>query len=163
MGFALAPQLLLMRHAKADRAVDALADFDRPLKKRGRRDASRMAEFLLSQQLVPERVISSPALRARQTALVIVEELRLPEPEWEPRLYEANLETWRQVLAELPRGPRILIVAHNPGLEETLEVVTGSRIRMPTAAVAAFCWRSDALFLTLASLELVDIWHPRQL
>ncbi len=140
-----------------------MPDQERPLKKRGRRDAPRMAEFLQSQDLAPERIIASPAVRARQTAQAVAEALGLPEPELEPRLYEADLETWRQVLAELPRGPRILIVGHNPGLEEVLGAITDGRVKLPTAAIACLKLRPDALFVALDSLELQHVWRPKEL
>ncbi|MFG0335704.1 MAG: SixA phosphatase family protein, partial [Maioricimonas sp. JB049] len=60
--------LLLMRHAKSSWADPSKADHDRPLNARGKRDAPRMGQWLLEQNLVPDRIVSSTARRARKTA-----------------------------------------------------------------------------------------------
>jgi phosphohistidine phosphatase len=64
-------ELLLLRHAKSDWETGALDDFDRPLAKRGRKEAPGVGEWLLREGLVPDLVISSPAERAKETASLV--------------------------------------------------------------------------------------------
>ena len=66
-------KLFIMRHAKSDWSVPAGSDFDRPLARRGVRDAPRMAAWLAQQGVLPGMIVSSPALRAKQTVLAVVE------------------------------------------------------------------------------------------
>lgn len=155
--------VLLMRHAKSSWKQKNLPDHDRPLSKRGRRDSPRMGEFLRSQGLAPVRIVTSSATRAVQTAENVAAQCGGPPIDVEPRLYHADRETWRQVLAELPRVNRLLIIGHNPGLEEALGEITDGSVRMPTAAIACLKLRRDALFLTLDSLELIEVWRPKEL
>lgn len=131
------PELLLLRHAKSARDTDAARDFDRPLAPRGRRDARRMGDWLREQALTPDLVVSSPARRARQTARRALRALSL-DPEairWDERIYEATPETLLEVLAEAPADcERLLLVGHNPGLEELVEQLCGAPIETPPGA-----------------------------
>lgn len=122
-----------------------------------------MGEFLASQQLAPERILSSSARRATETAEIVRQFTSLDEFEVDPRLYQADVETFRQVLAELPRGQRVLIVGHNPELETVLGLITDGTVRLPTAAIAGLRLRSDAMFMTLEALELLHVWRPKEL
>jgi phosphohistidine phosphatase len=120
--------LVLMRHAKSDWGSGALSDFDRPLNARGERDAPRMARCLRAQQLVPQQVISSPAVRARETANRVIRELGLNSAviEWDQRVYEAEVEDLLQVLIDHDKPvPVTLLVGHNPGLEGLARYLAG--------------------------------------
>ena len=68
-------ELLILRHAKSAWDTSAATDFERPLAKRGRRDAPRVGRFLLDQGLIPDYVVSSPAERAKQTVIGVCEQL----------------------------------------------------------------------------------------
>lgn len=116
--------LLILRHAKSDRDGDAIDDFARPLSARGRRDAPRMGRWLRAHGLRPDLVLSSPALRARQTTEAVLEALELPQERlrYDDRLYLAGVDTLLAVITECPaRTGMLLLVGHNPGLEELLE------------------------------------------
>jgi phosphohistidine phosphatase len=130
--------LLILRHAKSSWANPILADFDRPLKKRGKRDAPRMGRFIRQQDLVPDLILSSPALRARQTAQAVVEESGYQgEIELVPDFYPGDPISHFDALLSAPDQCHVvMIVGHNPGLEELLGVLTGESARMPTAALA---------------------------
>lgn len=115
-------ELLLLRHAKSDWAQDC-DDFDRPLNKRGRRDAPRMGAWLAAHGLMPDRVLSSPARRARQTTEAVCEALQIPAGRivWDRRLYMAPLPLLLGILMDIPADTRrLLLVGHNPGLEDLL-------------------------------------------
>jgi phosphohistidine phosphatase len=112
-----------MRHAKSDWAVTGRGDFARPLNTRGARDAPRMGRWLKAEGYVPDRIVSSPATRAYQTALYVAAELDCAPAAivWEPQIYEADLTDLLEVLRRHDPGRgTLLLVGHNPGLEDLL-------------------------------------------
>ncbi len=122
-------ELLILRHGKAE---DGGRDFDRALSARGRADVQRMARWLHTQGLEPDHLLSSPALRARQTATLAAGALGLRghEVHWDERIYAAELNTLLSVLADCPvSARRVLLVGHNPGLEELLVYLGGAEAR----------------------------------
>jgi phosphohistidine phosphatase len=159
--------LLLLRHAKSSWKNMYLADHDRPLSKRGKRDAPRMARFLRERDLVPDLIVTSTAKRALTTAEAIAqfsgyeEELLVTR-----RLYHAWTETYIEVIRELPdHHQRIMLVGHNPGMEELVEVLTGLQERMPTAALAQIelpvnQW-SEVNEESIG--QLIDVWRPKEI
>ncbi|MDQ3773928.1 MAG: histidine phosphatase family protein [Pseudomonadota bacterium] len=127
-------RLLIMRHAKSDRGTPGEPDFDRPLAKRGQRDALRMGEWLRAQGLVQDLVLASPARRARETASKVCKVLDIEKQaiQWEPRIYDATRADLIEVLADCPADRRlVLLVGHNPGLEELLEYLSGAAVHCP--------------------------------
>lgn len=140
-----ARHVLVMRHAKSDWDSGCGSDFDRPLAKRGERDAPRMGRWLREQALIPDRVVSSPAVRARQTCLLVCAALAIKKGQihWEPAIYAAEVTTLLNVLARCPKKTqRLLLVGHNPSLEDLVAYLTagtgalpaGGKL-MPTGAV----------------------------
>ena len=139
-------ELLILRHAKSAWNTDAPSDFERPLSKRGRRDAPRVGRFLVGEGLVPDYVVSSPATRARQTVIAACEPLGIVEADihWDERIYHASTGALMEVLSECPaKAQRVLIAGHNPGLEMLVQTLSRHRVPrppdfklMPTAAVA---------------------------
>ncbi len=116
-------EILLLRHGKSDwnQPVD---DIDRPLTERGKHDAQRMGAWLGSNDLLPARVVSSPARRALETAEKCVKAAGLTAAmvQVDARLYEASHQVLHQVLDEQTgQADRILLVGHNPGLDMLLE------------------------------------------
>jgi phosphohistidine phosphatase len=132
--------LILMRHAKSDWDDSALADRDRPLNERGRRDAPRMARWLADIGLVPDRVLSSPSRRTRETA-----ELMLAQWDSQPLLcfseplYLSSPETiLDSVRSDGGDARRLLVLAHNPGMTHLVSGLAHRAVDMPTAAIAVF-------------------------
>ena len=143
----MARTLLIMRHAKSDWEHSVANDFGRPLAARGRRDAPRIGRWLRLQGHVPGEIIASPAKRARETADAVRGELsERPLPlRFDERIYAAALTDLRAVLADVQAPTKtVLLIGHNPGLEELLEYLTAGALPegveadklMPTAAVA---------------------------
>lgn len=130
--------LLLMRHAKSDWGDVSLRDFDRPLAERGERDAPRMARELSARGPLPDLIISSPAVRARQTAEAVIRASGLNVPlEFESSIYEASTSELMKVARSIPDAPACaMLVGHNPGFEGMVARLTGAEERMPTAAIA---------------------------
>lgn len=130
--------LLLLRHAKSSWKDSDLDDHDRPLNKRGKRDAPRMGQLVREERLVPELIITSTAKRARKTARKVHQAsgcrraIQLRE-----ELYLAEPPVYLSVLRNLDREYRhVMIVGHNPGLEEFLALLTECDESMGTATLA---------------------------
>ena len=111
-------RLILLRHAKSD--WPDVPDRDRPLAKRGRRDAPRIGRWLREHGYQPDVVVVSAATRARQTWDLVAPELGgSPAVHFEPRAYAASALTLLYLAQELPeRYHTALLIAHNPGLSD---------------------------------------------
>jgi len=146
-------QLLILRHAKSAWDTDVATDFDRPLGKRGKKDAPRVGNWLRQQRLIPDYVLSSPAKRAKKTAIKVCQALHMEKHQinWDLRIYEAPTGRLLEALADCPAtAKRVLLVGHNPGLEMLLEFLCET---LPDS--------QDGKLLptaTVAHLEMPDVW-----
>ena len=159
--------LLILRHAKSSWKHPELTDHDRPLNKRGKRDAPRMGEILRSEHLIPEAIISSTAVRAHATAEAVAKASGYKgKIALNRSLYAAGPEAYLKVLHGLSNDSvRVLVVGHNPGLEELLENFTGEAQIMSTCTLAHVKFSMDS-WLELdykTKGELAGIWQPRDL
>jgi len=130
--------LLVLRHAKSSWKDSSLADFDRPLNDRGKRAADVIGSFLGKEKLCPDLVLSSTAARARETIGLVLESARLVvEVRYDQRLYLASAERLAEIVSQIDEHrSQVMLVGHNPGMEELLPRLTGVTERMPTAALA---------------------------
>lgn len=130
--------LYLLRHAKSSWKDDSLRDFDRPLKRRGREAAEQIGAVLKAEKPKDFVVISSPAVRARETTKLVLESAGLKlEPSFDERIYEADVRTLLEVVGSIPdKSQTAMLVGHNPGFENLLSYLTGDDRHMPTAALA---------------------------
>lgn len=130
--------LILLRHAKSDWEDATLRDFDRPLAKRGKRDAPRMGRALNEKSIQPDLLVCSPAVRAKQTLEKFTEAAALELPiAFEPNIYEASVGELMKIVRRLPNAKNsVLMIGHNPGFEALLWRLTGVSDNMPTAALA---------------------------
>jgi len=159
--------LLVLRHAKSSWKNPALDDHDRPLKKRGRRAAPRLGRLLLTENLVPNEVLCSTAVRAVETAQLVTEacgyrgrvnalrELYLATP-------EAHVDALREHGAA---AERVLLVGHNPGLEQLVQGLSGRVVELPTAALVVIRLPIEGWGATRLDGrgEIVQSWTPRSL
>ena len=159
--------LLLMRHAKSSWSDASLADHDRPLNGRGKADAPRMGRALEERDLVPGRILSSTAKRARHTAELVIENLPFEGNFSQHReLYHAGVDEYLDALAGLPdETDCVMLVGHNPGMAEFVDFLTDRPEMMTTANVAVIqlpieSWE-DLDFETEG--ELVDVLRPKEL
>ena len=157
--------LLLMRHAKSSWKFPDLPDHERPLNKRGRRDAPLMGKFLQDRDLVPQRIISSTAARARQTAEALAESANYRgDIVYLEKLYMAEVEEYINTLHDLPDDlDRVLVIGHNPGMETLLQVISHRIESLPTAVVAHIDVPIDQWnqFNGQTTGEIVEIWRPK--
>ncbi len=130
--------LLLLRHGKSSWTDTSLADHDRPLKKRGREAAKRMGRLIRELNLVPDHILTSSAARAAATAELAATEAKFDgEVEVVPVLYHADPSAFVAIVSRIPNQfSRVLVVGHNPGLEDWLDRLIGHVETFPTAALA---------------------------
>jgi phosphohistidine phosphatase len=165
--------LLLLRHAKSDWGSDAPEDFERPLARRGKKDTRRMGRWMQLEGLSPDYVVSSPAVRARETVYGVCEELgiQIDDIHFDRRIYEADATSLLTVLADCPQGPNtILLVGHNPGLADLLAWLWGEKITvpedgklLPTATLARLRMPKDWTRLERGCARMVVLTRPRSL
>lgn len=130
--------LYLLRHAKSSWKDKTLADIERPLNRRGRKASESLGDFLRKQKIVPDLVLSSSAVRARQTAEIVLETARVStELRFDERIYEAGSNRLLAVVRQIEKSKQaVLLVGHNPGLEEFLNLLTGDAEIMPTGTIS---------------------------
>ena len=160
-------RLLLLRHAKSDWNHPGLRDHDRPLAPRGLRDAPRMGRYLREHGLVPAAALVSTARRARETAALALEAagaareaLRLV-----PDLYGSSPDEIVEIVSEKGGGVSpLLVVAHNPGMEDLVARFSGRYEHFPTAALAVVSVPApDWSGLLPAAATLEALVRPREL
>ena len=173
-------RLILLRHAKSD--WPDVPDRERPLAKRGRRDAPRIGRWLHEHGYQPDVVVCSAAQRTRQTWDLVAPELGgSPAVRFEPRVYAASAMTLLYLAQELPSRYRTaLLIGHNPGLSELAGSLaappgigpkTGTAtdngprpgISLPTAAVAVLEFAGDWPSLSPAQARLINTIIPADL
>lgn len=129
-------KLMLVRHAKSGWDIPDLSDFERPLNIRGEETAPEMVMRLVDQGIIPQYIVSSPAERAKATAMIFAEGFKLAEPEYNRAIYEASYTTLHSVVNSLPDAyDFIALFGHNPGISELVYYLTDKMYDMPTCAV----------------------------
>ena len=137
-------KLLLMRHAKSDWSADYQADHERPLNERGVLSAQVIGRVLNEEDLTPDFIVASTAVRARTTAELAAEaggwdcEIRLDQ-----RLYNTGADGVVQVAGEAPPVNRLMMVGHQPTWSILVSVLTGDRAELKTATVAIIEFEVD--------------------
>jgi len=133
--------LFLIRHAKSSRDNSVMADRDRPLNDRGRRDAPEIGDRLAKRDVKPDLILSSPAVRALETAEIIAKKLDYKRKKIviDDRLYAAAADDLLDVVHKLDdKLERVMLFGHNPELTEVAHRLSSKITNMPTCAVAEF-------------------------
>lgn len=134
-------RLTLMRHGNAKWQDPEVADFERPLNRRGSAEVEAMARRLAELKLIPTLIVTSPAQRTRQTADILARELRITARHMrtDESLYLAGADDMLKVIhATGPRVPHLMMVGHNPGISRLAELL-GEKYRGEELATAAIC------------------------
>ena len=136
--------LYIARHAKSSWDDMTLSDFERPLNKRGKRDAPYMAQVLKEKGIKPDLILSSPAKRAKKTAQHY-HELLGGERRFDERIYEASAMSLLYLIQEsLEKVDRLMIVSHNPGLTALNDMLSDKSIyNIPTAGVVGISFDEE--------------------
>lgn len=163
-------ELILWRHAKSDWGDPTLADFDRPLSERGRRNAKKMATWIQQNHYQPDYILCSAAKRTQQTLRRLCQEcdtrLQISDA-----LYHADLSQILHQLAQVPtQYKRVMLIGHNPDLEHLIEYLIGQPLHLapdaklfPTAAIAKFIMPADWTQLERGDGKLVAITRPKDI
>ena len=160
--------LMLLRHAKSSWKNDRLGDHERPLNKRGKAAAPAMGRLVLEKNVVPDLIYSSTAVRAHTTAKAVAKacgyrgEIRTSE-----QLYLATAGTLMEHAERRVEDSvnRLMLVAHNPGMGNLVQMLSKKHEPFPTGALAVFevpidSWRDLALGL---DFKMTALWRPREL
>lgn len=159
--------VLILRHAKSSWNHPELSDYDRPLNSRGKRDAPRMGKHLRQEGLIPDRILTSSAKRARKTANKVAKSCGYTG---KVKKLEAFYDTvpgvfFKTLQALSDKYQRVMVVGHNPTMEQLVNHLTGEIERMPTAALAQIelpIQHWDDLDLYTKG-TLVNLWTPKTL
>lgn len=155
--------LYLLRHAKAESANIKLLDEDRALTEKGINDAQKLAAKLQKKELGFDLILTSPAIRAITTAQIIANTLdhRQHHLEVAQNLYQANASTFLAIVCGLhKKTSKVLLVGHNPGLEDFAQLLSGESVLMQTCALIQFTielkhWR-DFEEIKSAHLKIIN-------
>lgn len=132
-------RIILLRHAKSSWAQPALNDFDRPLNKRGKRDAPVMGMRLKRQKRLPDKIVSSPAKRAISTARIIAKQLDMPKSgiREEAGIYDASAIELLAIIRNWKHAwETVLMVGHMPGIADLAWLLIENEIGpVPTCSV----------------------------
>ncbi|WP_445525684.1 SixA phosphatase family protein [Streptomyces cyslabdanicus] len=165
-------RLVVLRHAKSA-WPEGVADHDRPLAPRGRRDAPAAGRALAESDCLPDLALCSTARRARQTWELVSAQWGTPPPvRYDRRLYAADAPDLLAAVREAPPEiATLLLLGHNPGLEELVLDLAGDglndtldrlRTKFPTSAVAVLSWYGPGWSsLAPAAALLTDLLVPR--
>ena len=137
-------ELILLRHAHAEPAAAGQADIDRPLSAQGLAEAEAAGRWLAAQGLVPDRVLCSPARRARESLEAVLQAIGYVEQRLEADIYEATAGSLAALADANREAERLLNVGHNPGLEHLAALLhsrqTGAYRGMPDIAGCGVAW-----------------------
>ncbi|MFC3578184.1 SixA phosphatase family protein [Streptomyces yaanensis] len=165
-------RLVVLRHAKSAWPA-GVADHVRPLAPRGRRDAPAAGRALAEADCLPDLALCSTAVRARQTWELASAQWGTPPPvRFEPGLYAADVPDLLEAVHGVPAQVRtLLVIGHNPGLEELVLELAGDalddaldrvRVKFPTSAIAVLAWHGSTWdSLAPGTALLTDVMVPR--
>ena len=166
--------LYIMRHAKSDWSDLDTTDFDRPINKRGRKNAKQIGLWMLCNNRIPDIIISSPAHRARQTTELVTEQFNSAgsvDVLYDNDLYLASLDTLIECI-EIYKNDlnSLMLVAHNPGLEQLVEYLSSKTVNpepsgktMTTANLVIFEYPDSNFDPGLDKGELIEFIKPKEL
>jgi len=156
-------QCILLRHGHAEPAMPGQPDLDRPLTRDGELEASAAGRWLASHAFKPARVLTSPATRADATAKAACAELGDIGIQREAAIYDATPGALFDVIERHQDAGPLLVVGHNPGLEQLLGLLTDGRTEdvrgMPTAGIAWLDW-PEGTALEPGAARLRAFWSP---
>ncbi len=163
--------LYIMRHAKSDWSGPQISDFERPINKRGTRNAIRIGGWMNENNHTPQKIISSPALRAKETIELVVEQIskfNLEDLTYEDELYLAGFTQLIEFINTYKdKVQSLMLVGHNPGIENLVNYLcdrSGDKETIVTTAnLFIFKFSSDSFNTAVDIIELVEAIKPREL
>lgn len=147
-------RLYLLRHAKSSWKDPELKDFDRPLNKRGHRDAQRMAEYMREKAYHPDVILCSSALRTVETLDPILKKLHYNNKlEFLDSIYESD---WKVLKKEVEKRDEdsVMLIGHAPGIERYLSHILKEKMTMKTCHLAV---------IDMEKKKLLDFIRPKDM
>ena len=160
------PTLYLLRHAKSSWADESMRDFDRPLASRGREACGVIGAFIEEKGIDFDLVLVSTAVRTRETIELVKDRAKFRgEVRYDERIYEATTSQLLEVISEVDDDREsVLLVGHNPGIEDLLALLTGQRVDVTTATFARIEINAPKWSANLANNGTLDwIVRPKDL
>jgi len=163
--------LYIMRHAKSDWSDPQISDFERPINKRGTKNAMRIGQWMNENNHIPQKIISSPALRAKETIELVTEQIskfNLEDLTYEDELYLAGFTQLIEFINTYKdKVQSLMLVGHNPGIENLVNYLcdkSGDKETIVTTAnLFIFKFSSDSFNTAVDTIELVEAIKPREL
>lgn len=159
-------KLFLIRHAKSSWEDFGLDDFDRPLNNRGEKDAPFMGKLLKKKKPRPDLIISSPALRTKQTAQIMAKEIGYDEKiVFDKTIYEAPLSNLKRAINNIDNSfNSIVFVGHNPGLHELAQDLCDIDVdNIPTCAIVEIEFDVDSWDkVSKKNAKLISYEYPKK-
>ncbi len=155
--------LILLRHAHAEPAVDGQPDMDRSLSPQGLAEAQAAGRWMAEQGILPDRVLCSPSRRTRETLEAVLEAIGYVDQRLEDSVYEATAGTLAGLADANREAERLLLVGHNPGLERLAALMhsgqSGDYRGMPPASVVVLRLPADSS-IEPGVAQLSAFWFP---
>jgi phosphohistidine phosphatase len=163
--------LYIMRHAKSDWSGPQISDFERPINRRGTRNAIRIGQWMNENNYIPQKIISSPALRTKETIELVTEQIskfNLEDLTYEDELYLAGFTQLIEFINTYKdKVQSLMLVGHNPGIENLVNYLcdrSGNKeIIVATANLFIFKFSSDSFNTAVDTIKLVEAIKPREL
>lgn len=156
-------EIILLRHAHAESKQAGQDDIDRPLSRQGQAEAEAGGRWLKEHGYVPDRILYSPARRARETLEQVLLVIGYMEQRQDDRIYDATPGKLMQLADEHSELGRLLLIGHNPGLEQMAALLSsgqsGDFRGMPAGGIAVL-HLSAAGLLEPGAAELAAFWWP---
>ncbi|MEE3242890.1 MAG: histidine phosphatase family protein, partial [Candidatus Thermoplasmatota archaeon] len=157
-------RLILMRHAKSSWKYPDLSDHERPLNKRGRKAAVKVAKELIRLEWTPEILYSSDSERTKETWSRMNKHINGVKVEYSHKLYHSGIKKILKNIPDEPECETIMILGHNPGCADFLSYLCGEWHRMPTAATALLTIKNqDKSWKSKSNWILEELLIPREL
>ncbi|DAB27857.1 MAG: phosphohistidine phosphatase [Sulfurimonas sp. RIFOXYD12_FULL_33_39] len=158
-------KLYIIRHAKSSRKNETLEDFERPLNKRGKKNAPMMGERLKEKGIMPDIIISSPAKRAKTTAEIIAKEIGYEKKVlFDANIYEANVNELSKILRALDdKNKTVFLVGHNPSLNDLANYYVHHEENIPTCGVVEIAFACEKWAdIEPKNAKLLSLEYPKK-
>ncbi len=162
-GISNVKKVMVLRHSKAEPRTGTKQDFSRKLSKRGRSDAASVGKWLQGKAGKPDLLIASAALRARETATIVGNALDLPESKrrFSKKLFAASPQDWIGYVCKLGASTEtVLLVGHNPELEDLIRLLSGANIELNTSGLAVLAHEGSWSTLAEGSCRIEEHVRP---
>lgn len=154
-------ELFIVRHGKSNRDIEDIADIDRPLKERGIEDGYKMAERLVKQNKIPDKIISSPANRALHSATIFSRVFNYPyhEIQINEKIYSAGTHQMLDIIKDVPREiDSLMIFGHNPTFTDLANYFIENEIdNVPTTGIVDILFEINS-WVDIEKIKMKD-WY----